>query len=66
MKPVFLLDPLLLPNLLHTCPVGEYESLFEVIPPYYGVARLAFDHKQNSQLTVDDVSMYLMFMYLIC
>ena len=45
LKPLFTIDPLLLPNLLHLCPRSEYMSLFEVIPPFYSISELAYQYQ---------------------
>lgn len=51
LKPLFLIDPLLLPMFVYLCPSTEYETLFKVIPPFYSVARLAHMYSNSSYCT---------------
>ena len=42
LKPIFALDPLLLPNFIQCCPLEGYHSLFEMIKPSIALSRIAF------------------------
>lgn len=40
LKPLVILDPLMLPLLVHVCPIEELPGVIAVIPPYLSAARL--------------------------
>ena len=51
LKPLFNINPLLLPVFVRMFPFSEYESLFKVLPPFYAIARLACLSEQSSNIS---------------
>lgn len=50
----FILDTALLPNFVYTCPESELAHLFQVINPFYALARLQVLYGSLSANTVTD------------
>ncbi len=53
LKPLFALDPLLLPNFIYCC-LEEYHSLFQVIEPSIALSRIGY-LIQKSDLNMEKV-----------
>ena len=56
LKPLFVMDPLLLPNFVYICPENEYSKLFTVLPPFLSIMRTAYLFQMRSSINVNDVS----------
>ena len=55
LKPLFALDPLLLPNVIYCCPFEEYSSLFEKIDPSIALSRITYYLTTSAYSTGDEV-----------
>ena len=62
---LFLIDPHLLPIVVHMWPFTEYETLFKRLPPFYSVSKLAcdFQHSFNITYVRFSLSLFLNFLY---
>lgn len=50
LEPLFNINPLLLPVFVCMCPFSGYPGLFQVLPPFYSMARLAYLSDQSSNV----------------
>ena len=50
LEPLFVLDPLLLPNFMQCCPIESYHDLFKVIEPSTALSRIAYLMATSSNL----------------
>ncbi len=66
LKPIFALDPLLLPNFIQCCPPEGYHSLFEVIEPSIALSRIALVLTNSDYLYTDKVVTLLSLRFFSC
>ena len=62
LKPLFVLDPLLVPNFLYCCSINDIQVLSSVVPPCYTIAWMAYKMNANRyayMIDLNNVSFYL-------